>query len=116
MLRTFYIYILLSLFAIAYAVDGVRSPYSSHNMTEETPPDTTEAATLADETLPDTLDAAADTLDTDTLDTDTITADSIPQKTVQERIATLLEADMFQTSQVGLMAYDLTADTVIYEL
>ncbi len=109
MLRTFYIYILLSLFAIAYAVDGVRSPYPSPSMTEETPPDTTEAATLADETLPDTLDAAADTLDTDT-----ITADSIPQKTVQERIATLLEADMFQTSQVGLMAYDLTADTVIY--
>ena len=85
MLRTFYIYILLSLFAIAYAVDGVRSPYSSHHMTEETPPDTTETATLADETLPDTLDAAADTLDTDT-----ITVDSIPQKTVQERIATLL--------------------------
>ena len=109
MLRTFYIYILLSLFAIAYAVDGVRSPYPSPSMTEETPPDTTEAATLADETLPDTLDAAADTLDTDT-----ITAVSIPQKTVQERIATLLEADMFQTSQVGLMAYDLTADTVIY--
>lgn len=108
MLRTIYIYILLSLFAIAYAVDGVRRPYSSPAMTGVTPPDTTVTAAVADDTLTDTLDAAPDTLDTDTL-----TTDSILRKTVQERIASLLETDMFQTSQVGLMAYDLTADTVI---
>lgn len=53
----------------------------------------------------------------DTIAVDTVAVDSvlaIPQMTVQERIARLLEADMFQTSQVGLMIYDLTADTLVF--
>ncbi|MBQ9669382.1 MAG: D-alanyl-D-alanine carboxypeptidase/D-alanyl-D-alanine-endopeptidase [Prevotella sp.] len=33
---------------------------------------------------------------------------------IQERIGNLLHHDMFQTSQVGLMVYDLTADSVIF--
>lgn len=33
---------------------------------------------------------------------------------IQERIGHLLHHDMFQTSQVGLMVYDLTADSVIF--
>lgn len=58
----------------------------------------------------------------DTLDNDTAFADSIiseadlpwPQN-VQERIGKLLTADMFETSTVGLMVYDLTADSVLLE-
>ena len=33
---------------------------------------------------------------------------------IQERIGNLLHHDMFQTSQVGLMVYDLTADSAIF--
>lgn len=33
---------------------------------------------------------------------------------IQERIGNLLHHDMFQTSQVGLMVYDLTADSIIF--
>lgn len=48
----------------------------------------------------------------DTVYVDSISSDQfIP---VQERISKLLEAKMFQTSQVGIMVYDLTADTLIY--
>lgn len=53
----------------------------------------------------------------ETLPADTLVRDSLslkwPQSAVQG-IDRLLEADMFQTSQVGLMVYDLTADSVIY--
>ena len=33
---------------------------------------------------------------------------------VQERIDRLLEDELFETSQVGLMVYDLTADSIVY--
>lgn len=55
-----------------------------------------------------------DSLMADSLMADSLMADSTLTLTVQERIDKLLETDMFQTSQLGLMAYDLTADTVIY--
>lgn len=63
--------------------------------------------------------AEADTIQADTLDCDTVADDSTltilewPQN-VQARIDNLLEHDMFNTSQVGLMVYDLTADSAIY--
>lgn len=57
-------------------------------------------------------EAAADSLTADT----TATGDAAlpwPQG-AQAEIARLLESDMFTTSQVGLMVYDLTADSAIY--
>lgn len=53
----------------------------------------------------------------ETLSADTLVRDSLSLKwphSAVHGIDRLLEADMFQTSQVGLMVYDLTADSVIY--
>lgn len=50
----------------------------------------------------------------DTLIADTLETDTIASITVQERIEKLLKDDMFNTSQLGLMAYDLDSDTIIY--
>ena len=53
----------------------------------------------------------------ETLPADTLVRDSLSLKWPQSAvhgIDRLLEADMFQTSQVALMVYDLTADSVIY--
>lgn len=58
-------------------------------------------------------EAAADSLTADT----TATGDAAlpwPQG-AQAEITRLLESDMFATSQVGLMVYDLTADSAIYK-
>lgn len=55
---------------------------------------------------------AADTLITDSVQTDTI--DNARGLTVQQRIANLLDDKLFRTTQVGIMVYDLTADTLIY--
>lgn len=60
--------------------------------------------------------------DNDSLETDSIWADSLiagndmlpwPQN-VQAKIDQLLKNDMFQTSQVGIMVWDLDADSAIY--
>lgn len=61
-------------------------------------------------------DAAADTIVTDsTLCRDTIGGpEKLPwPQNVQERIGELLGSRMFETSQVALMVYDLTADSAI---
>lgn len=53
----------------------------------------------------------------DSVEVDTIKADSIAlpwPESVVYHIDKLLENDMFQTSQVGIMVYDLTADSTIY--
>lgn len=53
----------------------------------------------------------------ETLPADTLVRDSLSLKwphSAVHGIDRLLAADMFQTSQVGLMVYDLTADSVIY--
>ncbi|MCM1079950.1 MAG: D-alanyl-D-alanine carboxypeptidase/D-alanyl-D-alanine-endopeptidase [Bacteroidales bacterium] len=55
-----------------------------------------------------------DTLGTDTMVTDTLTSDSIIPKTVQQRIEDLLDKDFFRKTQVGIMVYDLTADTLVF--
>lgn len=48
----------------------------------------------------------------DSLVVDTIATDK--QLTVQQRVEKLLESNMFRTSQVGVMVYDLTADTLVF--
>ncbi len=64
----------------------------------------------------DTADAA-DTLATDSLWADSLSAkgDTLPwPQNVQAEISALLQTDMFSTSQVGLMVYDLDADSAIF--
>lgn len=58
---------------------------------------------------------------TDTLTADTVVADTVIAEAelpwpdnVRARIDGLLDNDMFQTSTVGMLVYDLTADSVIY--
>lgn len=59
-----------------------------------------------------------DEADTDTVAVDTMQADTIgslpwPQS-VQTHLSALLKNEMFATSQVGMMVYDLDADSVIF--
>ena len=63
-----------------------------------------------------TDDEYADTAAVDTAAADTLIAepDLLWPLSVQSRLDVLLQGDMFQTSTVGLMVYDLTADSVIY--
>ena len=58
----------------------------------------------------------ADTAGLDTVAADTAEADGggLWPLNVQSRLDMLLKSDMFETSTVGLMVYDLTADSVIY--
>lgn len=58
----------------------------------------------------------ADTAGMDTVAADTAEADGggLWPLNVQSRLDMLLKSDMFETSTVGLMVYDLTADSVIY--
>lgn len=60
---------------------------------------------------------AADTAQVDTLGTDVlISEDDRPwPQNVQSRIEGLLQDEMFETTTVGMMVYDLTADSVIFK-
>ena len=40
---------------------------------------------------------------------------SVAQDSLRIRLDSLLQDPMFETSQVGLMVYDLTADSVYYQ-
>ena len=68
----------------------------------------------------DTCLAGADMLTNDTFDTDSLTPTSLPTDSlpwplnVQARIDSLLQNSIFETSTVGLMVYDLTADSALY--
>ena len=47
--------------------------------------------------------------------TDSLVRDSLPwPQSLQMRIDTILQSPLMETSQLGLMVYDLTADTVLY--
>ena len=62
------------------------------------------------------IEVESDSID-DTLTIDTLQADSVSMpwpQSIAYHINRLLEDDMFQTSQVGIMVYDLTADSAIY--
>lgn len=60
--------------------------------------------------------------DTDTLDTDTVWVDTlaVPNDTlpwpqnIQAKLDRMLQNEMFETSQVGIMIYDLDADSTLY--
>lgn len=61
--------------------------------------------------------AVADTAQTDTSNVDVLVSEDDrpwPQN-VQARLDELLRNDMFETSTVGMMVYDLTADSVIFK-
>lgn len=60
----------------------------------------------------DSLDADTDSIASDSLVVDSITL-PWPQS-MQQRLAKLLELPMLQTSQLGLMVYDLDADSVLF--
>lgn len=67
---------------------------------------------LADE---DDIELTADSLLTPTDSLLTPELSRLPwEQSVRVQIDRLLEADMFRTSQVGMLVYDLTADSVIY--
>lgn len=76
-------------------------------------------ALMAQRPLPDETGETGE--ETDSLICDTLAADtaiidmSLPwPQNVQARIGRLLEKSMFETSQVGMMVYDLTADSTIF--
>lgn len=66
----------------------------------------------SDEADNDTV-AVADNLAADTLQGDSISRLPWPEK-MRAKIKVLLDADMFQTSQVGMMIWDLDADSCIF--
>lgn len=71
-----------------------------------------QAQVYEDETTEDSLDTDSDSLWTDSL---TLHNDSLPwPDNVRAQIDQLLKHDMFQTSQLGLMIWDLDADSAIY--
>ncbi len=61
----------------------------------------------------DKVDTVASITETDTIDADSI--DMPWEQCVPERLNKLLRHSMFKTSQVGLMVYDITADSVLYQ-
>ena len=75
---------------------------------------------VEEEEVADTCLAGADVLINDTFDTDSLTPTSLPTDSlpwplnVQARIDSLLQSSIFETSTVGLMVYDLTADSALY--
>ena len=68
------------------------------------------------------IDDDESTEDNDTLATDSLWSDSLSAKgdtlpwphNVQAQINALLQTDMFRTSQLGMMVYDLDADSAIF--
>ena len=61
-----------------------------------------------DEQMPDTVDSLG-------VDTCEVAAKALPwDLAVRRHLDHLLEHDMFKTSQVGIMVYDLDADSTIY--
>ena len=63
------------------------------------------------------VDIGDDTADADTLMADTfdVSRQALPwEQTLRLHLDQLLENEMFQTSQVGLMVYDLDADSTLY--
>jgi D-alanyl-D-alanine carboxypeptidase/D-alanyl-D-alanine-endopeptidase (penicillin-binding protein 4) len=75
------------------------------------------------QTVDDDVAEAADTLQTDSLWADSLQneaslkADSLPwPQNIQAGLADLVKSDMFQTSQLGMMIWDLDADSVLFKV
>ena len=78
-------------------------PVQAQNVNEDEGIETVDEEDVSDSTLVDSL--AADTL-----------AQKLPwPESVKVGIDKLLESKMFETSQVGLMVWDLSADSCIYQ-
>ncbi len=93
-MRRFFILIFL-LFKAAFLL-----PVTAQEMTDSIPEDTIS---------PDSILAFSDSIAPDTLQ-----CDSVTPKTIQQRIHELLGTEFFQKTQVGIMVYDLTADTLVF--
>lgn len=55
-----------------------------------------------------------DSLLTDSIEADSIEVDTLSALTTQQRLERLLDNELFRTTQVAVMAYDLTADTLVF--
>ena len=55
-----------------------------------------------------------DAEETDSLSSDSLCADTIVTLTLPEKLDSIFRDKLLQTSQIGFMAYDLTADTLLY--
>jgi len=75
-----------------------------------TPPDDDPHGNLGIESS----DASLDSSDTLQLATDTIPAGLPWPQNIQERLSQLMESRLFETSQVAVMVYDLTADSTLF--
>lgn len=56
----------------------------------------------------------ADSIVVDSVVVDSVEIDTLSTLTVRERLEMLLDDELFRTTQVALVAYDLTADTVLF--
>lgn len=72
-------------------------------------------AQVIDENIEDKEEVKEDSAWTDSVKTDTASTNLLWPQSVQEKINRLLKNKMFQTSQVGMMVWDLTADSCIFE-
>lgn len=97
---------LLAILIISGTTSRGTTAYAGKNATGDTMTADTVAADSADMTYADTTAA-------DSLLPDSLAADSLPL-TKAESLIRLLDNKMFGTSQVAVMAYDLTADTLIF--
>lgn len=97
---------LLAILIISGTTSRGTTAYAGKNATGDTMTADTVAADSADMTYADTTAA-------DSLLPDSLAADSLPL-TKAESLMRLLDNKMFGTSQVAVMAYDLTADTLIF--
>lgn len=84
----------------------------------------TGGSTLLDVTVGEHVDGSTptDSLTTDSLVADTLALDTIAEpvalpwpQNVQARLDAILKSRQFQTTQIALQVYDLTADSVIYQ-
>lgn len=84
----------------------------------------TGGSNLLDVTVGEHVDGSTptDSLTTDSLVTDTLALDTIAEpvalpwpQNVQARLDAILKSRQFQTTQIALQVYDLTADSVIYQ-
>lgn len=71
-------------------------------------------AQVADENIEDNEELQEDSVWADSIDADTVSNLPWPES-VQDKIGKLLENSMFQTSQVGMMVWDLNADSCIFK-
>lgn len=120
MTRRTYIYI-ISLLCIAASVFAqsnhkIKSKKSKKSVASKVVEPVTQPDTVATVVLTDSVQSITDSIvsDTDSLALDSIAKDIPYPLRAQIRLDSLLKNPMFERSQVGLMVYDLDADSLIY--